>query len=948
MTWDFNLLQLPAENRPIFDRLVTALADMPGGPEYMATGSGDHEDIVQRLTPYMGEREWPAPMMESVTDMLSYIQRKGAELKWFATPARFTATSVNCDPSLLAGVNPELTRIHREVEEGLRHFLRAPSEEPHARLGAILVSLITRNAIVRPATLDACLLALRSPIHTTHNWWYLEARHESERGATLELRRVFLDPVTASLALRWGASSSELIRQARGRRERRALADRAIRAFTRAAGLTDRAYSRSRIMRATGAWLALQVPPFLNAYAKRQLISHSMPEAVWHRVQGLQPQHGAEALQRSLADELGALPVAVVDPTPVSRLLAHLDAVLSLAGEGILQTLEVPERLLAEWLQSWEPGGDLARQVVLQFGPRVAEAIGGLSPPFSQEQLASIRAHLLEGAESRRLSACSSHFCDWLTASTWAAEGYRQAEDEDGSGVSANILAPREQQRLLDYLAGPHCGIADARLREIIQDIVQLGCLSMRRSEALKLRTQDYQATPKEGVGLSVISIEPYQGRGLKSASSERLVPAGLLQPSVQKKFRQVAQTCPADEMLIRPFATGDFSDQTVWLTANRVMQHYLLDPTVHLHHCRHTAATLALIQLMAAPLNLYRYRGRCAFLDSILDEAEKTAYCLTCLNPSSLNHLRVVSGLLGHLDPQITMETYIHSCDLLLYFALDRSGDPGYIEMLSLASGKSEDSIKAFQRIDEAAREPASVSRLRNTSRRVTDGYGVLRHLEAAYPESVARHDLPLQPRVVMSGPGPTYPNILELMDRLLNNASEQDLALAHATLQRHGITGSWADLIKFPRGRALEFAEQWAARLHRCWKAADVDASDELVQGMALLVRRLDPKHGGIHLVTREVDATVHLATLLRGCGFKVGDWSIRPYQTRRSAEPPRKRLLKWEQLGREPRPFHLCPEFAERFSYEGVRWITQGFLLFQAFAQEGMVDGGQAGPE
>lgn len=953
-SWSFNATSLPTEALPAYNLVVSALGAENAGLAYMEgrlekadTHARMQELLVKRLT----AAETEPDAIRNAVAVLDHIQANGDQWGWFKKPARERTAYSNCDDSFLwdrsrlpaASTEPghAPTRAHRShadkiadfaaIEKGIRKFLALPSPEPLALLGCLEAALITRCAVIARATLNATMVALRTPVLAAQDWWYLDVTHRSGK-KRLELRRIFLDPVTGSLAIRWHARIAPLLTDLDTSERQQGMSEKAFRAFARAAGL-PREMRTTDALQAASAWLAVTLPGFLMAVATRKRVTHSLPNAAWRRLLGLR-RLGVELESAHLPTlDLDELPMVVADPAPLQNLL---DLIEPAAEEPLaisraqVDSLTLPEQILADWLMSRQIHRNNARRLILLIGHGVPGALANRPLPLSATDLADIRAFLTEDLERAELLDLADGFVDWLATSHWAASASSDEEDEDRPGVSANILSPREQHLLLEHLSSPACGVADSQLRDILKVIVDLGCVGMRRAEALKLRVRDWKPGPGPA-NYPLLRIEPYQGRRLKSLSSRRYAPARLLNPALLGAL-SAAHGRPQDDMLILPYQLTPHSDQTIWLTANRIMQGYLQDPGLHLHHCRHTAATLLLLQLMAAPLGIHRYKGRCGFLDSLLEAAEDVADILTFKNPCSLLHLRAISLLLGHLSPLITLKTYVHCCDILTLFALDRSGERGYSELLALASGRPLETIKNHQALPTETRAHLARQNIPAPRQRTHDGYTVLRLVEREFPNAVNRDDTPLSYSHSEAGEGPSFANISELMAHISQRATPDEEATLRELIacpRRPGQT-IMEEAPKLRQGLMTATASDWAARLLRGFSSLLPGQEEKWKEGLLRLLQEIDPHRSMIRV--RKDQGSEGVISILRQMDFRVREWQARPAKEKNGPEPAFRFYRTWKDMLSAERPLQLRPALnAGSFSYEGARWAVLGHMLY-----------------
>lgn len=960
--WTFSTIGLPDEARPVFDLVQECLGAKKSGLDYMEgrlERRDTHEEMQKLLVEELSNNDASTEAAKAAVDMLDHIQQHGHEWSWFRKPAKLRAAYSNCDASFLwdksrtstsendttappatkrirhkqPKTHAELIEDFYQLEASVQRFLKIPNPQPLAMLGCLEAILITRCAVITRATLNGCMTSLKSPISATKNWWYINITHRSGKNERLELRRVFLDPVAASLAIRWHTHIASLLASISTADNQKAIANRAFKEFARQTGLAQ-PLNVSNAMQAANAWLAVTIPGFLLAVASRKRTTHSIPDSAWRRLQGLSPLSEASGLAEGQYWDILDAQVLPHEMTTLSHMLSVIgpesDEPL-VPTSSQLCSLTPADRILMEWLTSQCTTRRRARRITLLLGKRVQESIADSKLPLPSEVVARIRGFLTEDLKQEAAVTLADAFVDWLASSPWSMPVSTDEDDEDRPGVSANIIAPRELNHLLEHLKSPACGIADPHLRDILRNIVELGCLGMRRAEALKLRAKDFRTTTHAPELYPIIAIEPYSGRGLKSISSCRYVPARLLSPELVATLSKTSER-PSADMLINEYRQTPHSDQTIWLTTNRVIQQFLQDASLHLHHCRHTAATLFLLQLMAAPLGLHRYYGRCHFLDSILASAEHTADVLTLKNPCSLTHLRAISMLLGHLSPLITLKTYIHSCDLLLYAALDRSGESGYSKLLSLASGRPLETVKNHQALPQAVREHLVRQTIPSPNQVTSDGYTLLQQVERQFPTSVCRDDIPLALEVARRSDGPTLDSVAELMTQLSHRPTPDEMEVVRSllSLDLPDVQSLNQVIPKLRQGLMSKTADDWTTRLHKSLRQLRPEEVVKWKAGLSLLLKNVDG-HRSILRVRKETGSEA-VIEILQEMGFKVSDWLIRPAQAAGGPVPQFRIFRTWRDALKARRPLHLRPALpADSFSYEGARWALLGHLLF-----------------
>ena len=937
--WTFEATGQPHEASPLYDLVVATLKEHPAGPAYMqGPGKSEpHAEMVSFLATELTAQEQPDETIQAAIAMLDHIQQNGVNFGWFKSTPIARSIAVKCDKSLLPQATAERIQNFYLLEEAIHTFLETTDQSPLSKLGCIVSLLITRCAVTQRATLDACMVALAKPIMATKSWWYLDIQHHSGKNQRLERRRIYLEPVTAAALMRWQSDFRSHLDNIETRKKQQAVVTKAFSAFAKAACL-PREFDNATARDAATGWLATVLPGFLNATVTRRRITHSLPNSVWRRLQGLVPGYVSEPTTHTVYSDPTKSEVPIQDITSVRPLLDLLEAKTlrkNLSGlSGLLPSLPKNLQILGEWLQLKVSTYQAARAVVLIIGVEIIGALEGYSFPLSDEEIAEIRAVISEDIKADETLDLAGNFVDWLATSGWAKPILNLDLDEDKPGVSVNILSPSELQSILEHLEHASSGVADDQLREIIRTILQLGCIGMRRAEAMKLRVMDYKTTTDTLNSYPLLHLIPYPERRLKSVSSRRYVPARLLHPELQAALGNAPARAP-EEMLISAYEISSLSDQTIWLTANRILQQYLQDAGLHLHHCRHTAATQLLLQLMAAPLGVHRYWGRCDYLDSLLAGADQVAETLTLSNPSSLGHLRAVSILLGHLDPLITLKTYIHCCDWLTYFALDRSGEPGYTELLARASGRPVSTVKNHQDLGPQVRQHLSQRALLTPYHRTSDGWSLLHQVEREFPSSVSRDDTPMTHTKAQKRDGPVFANVSELMVQLERHPTPEESATLSATtyLSGEGSQKAPRDLPILRAGLMTSIASDWTTRLHKALLQLTPDKLENWKSSLSLLAMNIDTHRSIIRM--RKEPGTEAIIDVLRLMQFKIHEWNFRPPQEKGGPKLIFRPFRTWRNVLATGRPLHLRPTYStDGFSYEGARWAVIAHLLYLEF--------------
>lgn len=394
--WTFNATGLSPDSQSAFDCVVNTLKSHTLCAEYVEgklNTPDTHEKMQQYLVTKLLEENKEPDIIKAAVSVLDYLQQNGHTSGWFKEPTKKRTAYSHCDESWLWDKSTQLSPpTHKKnkpkravrnsaqrvddfykINSAIKKFLETPQTDPFALLGCLQAVLITRCAVITRATLNACLVALRRPVLAAHQWWYLDVTHHSGKNQRLELRRIFLDPVAASLAIRWHSQIAPLLTNIATTSQQKALSERAFRSFARTANL-PREIRTTDALQSAHAWLATTLPGFLMAFATRKRVTHSLPNTAWRRLLGLTPIQHEMTSSHSAYHNLDQLHPPISAITAFNRLLALIDATSHEAFElSDTQTdsLTLPEKLLASWLLTRKINQHYVHKVVLLLGHRL-------------------------------------------------------------------------------------------------------------------------------------------------------------------------------------------------------------------------------------------------------------------------------------------------------------------------------------------------------------------------------------------------------------------------------------------------------------------------------------------------------------------------------------------------------------------------------------------------
>lgn len=240
--------------------------------------------------------------------------------------------------------------------------------------------------------------------------------------------------------------------------------------------------------------------------------------------------------------------------------------------------------------------------------------------------------------------------------------------------VEARIISVDEYRASDEWLRKEALTGVSPKLIDAARLVLMLAFrLGMRRMEIIMLRLCDIHLD-----GEPDILVRPHPGRRLKSVSSKRRMPLSALLESdelnrllewANRRAQEETLKSNSDYLFVLPTKEHIPVERTVDLI-HEAMREVTGDDELHLHHLRHSFATWTYLKLRATshpdlidvfehmPLTHKYLQGGHVMRQKLIPgssiPSRSDAYC--------------VSRLLGHSGPNVSMDHYIHSSDLLVY----------------------------------------------------------------------------------------------------------------------------------------------------------------------------------------------------------------------------------------------------------------------------------------
>ena len=269
--------------------------------------------------------------------------------------------------------------------------------------------------------------------------------------------------------------------------------------------------------------------------------------------------------------------------------------------------------------------------------------------------------------------------------------------------VDANLITPDEYakiyQAIPETIKSLHPSLpAQAKLSRAAQLIFMLAFkCGLRRMEVLKLKIADLcEHAPAE------LLIRPSDARRLKTKSATRKMPlyallserdlAELRAWKAVRRNESTIQTVHVNEQFLFGIPELGFEvipQDTLFPVIHHAMRCVTGDSSLRFHHLRHSFASWAFLRLMVSDLtSMPELFQNMPETNDFLRKSKQFRDLLYGRADPTRRHVYGIASLLGHSGPEISMEHYVHICDLLLMLWLEKDLSAPSEKMLMIESG--------------------------------------------------------------------------------------------------------------------------------------------------------------------------------------------------------------------------------------------------------------------
>lgn len=778
-------LKLSDRHEVVLDRVIADLESIdPGsGAQLLLSGriAGSTHSLARAYTQHCAAIRLDHGQIEERFTLLSRLFKAGRQSGLFEDQPLPDISRAKRPRHRIDATAIDYTRIaiiwHQKFSEDIANKNRTPSRIQ--LFGRYLFSLCLRCGVVSTNLITALAKASAAPILATKELYYLEVLHLSAHRGRQSVRRVFLEPLTAILAIRSGTPPSPDVDNN--------FVWRAIREYLKALDAPDIPNSFAKFVSVCRGYLSLNLPVFMLPYADSTLPATSVPESIFRRTHGISPrsellrhlppvnlranqsrdvadfQHVKKPIPTEVSKTFRALPPG----NDEEALTTHLQVLVQRANDSIDRSTSVA--IVARWglsmLQTSEEGkvGMNARRVrhaLCSLGPALVVALGDRAPE-DVEDFSEIYEVLSEFISPKSDRSKRFHHLNSVMEYLWLT--YCPTSDRIGWRETilpeAAILTPNEVQRVLAAIAESGGLIGEERERKLSQSLIAGWSLGMRTSEWLKIYLRHTSRDRIRVVGTP--------DRRLKSAAASRIVCTELALPDAARAIHEFLDLRADEErqgsssIFMHAFHCENqaYTEQRVQGRITQILREITGDQQTRNYHLRHSQASWLFLAVAAQTNQLDdQLRPLLGDLAPVLDHADRWMRILREPANAVTTPMYAIACALGHSNFAVTREHYVHTFDVVLLALLMKSIFPANRSLLIAASGIPR----------------RSTYRLPTTSI-----WDVVTEVEKRNSGRVAREDTPLDRELPMTSNAKLFTTLTSIHKQL-----RQDPALDTASL--------------------------------------------------------------------------------------------------------------------------------------------------------------------
>ena len=567
-----------------------------------------------------------------------------------------------------------------------------------AIIGRILVAAVTRGGLLQRNALEAFLKQMGQPIHVINNISSIDISLRYRGQDDQEHRRWFIDPLTESLLLQSSLTNLESNSEPWP----------FIKTFFQECGLKGAVMPKTitKFLKCVSDDIGQKITPFLTQYATRRNTSHSLTHDTWLRLNNLSStNHTTEVYDIEVLSESGEENPKTfghsVWSQPIREALRcnkKSDALSKLKIITSQQSSDTLFKYISEFaIHLIQHGSFFQKELTIgtiqNYVSRLAIRLYGVVSHIDMitlniEAFEDIYTQILEeeAGSKRTISRILREFHNYLSLT------YEVPKIENSVLGIGNSLCPVDANIInLEELLATNTALEKSDLYLIHQDLNTIAKLmtylaffcGFRRSEILKLRLIDIQGNYEPE-----ILVCPHASRRLKTRSSERRIPIHGLLPHqalkafmkwVYKRRKQESHTKYSEYVFSVPERNYAFvPEEVIFPAIHQALRFATGDERLRFHSLRHSCASWTLLRLLiseqGAPKLFFESMPKTALW---LVKSARLIQTLYGSNQPTRKHLYHITAMLGHANPSVTLEHYIHWCDIMLNHSLEKALNP-------------------------------------------------------------------------------------------------------------------------------------------------------------------------------------------------------------------------------------------------------------------------------
>lgn len=242
--------------------------------------------------------------------------------------------------------------------------------------------------------------------------------------------------------------------------------------------------------------------------------------------------------------------------------------------------------------------------------------------------------------------------------------------------ISNRIVSEVEFRRIWETAGDGTFANLEPRVEKEVRAFLALAFrLGLRRGEILGLQVRDFHRSSD-----GTLVIRENESRSLKTTNARRCIPVGILEAMERATIRDMCVgRSPSDYVFFASEevpARAKLAAHPAIGLVNQILAHVTGDKRLHPHNLRHSAATLGLLGMLGSDVGIDRHPQAETWMRTAQNRAEHMAAGIAGTLKGKMARGAALAMMMGHGSEMTTYAHYVHSLDLLLYFAISQEKD--------------------------------------------------------------------------------------------------------------------------------------------------------------------------------------------------------------------------------------------------------------------------------